>query len=141
MRAILHVLATLVLVPYFVLAGGFLILGHAISRGSLWSFLDALLAHAAWLIPWGILGLALALVAVAILGAIARARRLAAAILAMLAGASLAVILTIGRGEIDAGALLFLLPCALVLAFALGCLVMDRKGSLPVRAMAEAEID
>ena len=43
MRAALHVLATIVVVPYVVLASAFVILRHAISRGSLWSVLDALL--------------------------------------------------------------------------------------------------
>ena len=49
----LHVLATLLLAPYVALAILLLAFGHATSRGSLWGFLDAVLNHALWIIPWG----------------------------------------------------------------------------------------
>ena len=44
MYAALHVFATIVVLPYVVLAIGFVILGHSISSGSLLSFFDTLLA-------------------------------------------------------------------------------------------------
>ncbi|HET7063916.1 MAG TPA: hypothetical protein VFI49_06525 [Rudaea sp.] len=46
MRGALHLLCTLVLLPYLLLAAWFLILGDAISAGSLASFLTTLLSHA-----------------------------------------------------------------------------------------------
>jgi hypothetical protein len=53
----MHLLCTLVLLPYLALAAWFLILGDAIAGGSLASFLATLLSHALWLMPWGLLGL------------------------------------------------------------------------------------
>jgi len=117
MRAVLHVLATIVLVPYLILAAGFLILGHAISRGSLWSFFDALLADALWIIPWGLIGFACAVVFVAVLGIPVRVRWLGALCLGLLAAASLAVIIFMTWSHVDASELVFLLPCILILFF------------------------
>jgi hypothetical protein len=126
MRAALHVLATLVVVPYVILATGFLVLGHSIAGGSILSFFDRMLNHAVWLVPWGVIGLACIMTLVALAGAIQRFRRLGAICLAVLAGASLAVILFASTSPVDYSQLFFLLPCMLVLMFALWCAV--RKG-------------
>jgi hypothetical protein len=74
MRGALHLLCTIMLLPYLLLAAWFLILGDAIAGGSLASFFTTLLAHALWLIPWGLLGLTVGIVAVAALGVIDGAR-------------------------------------------------------------------
>jgi hypothetical protein len=116
MRGALHVLATLATVPYLLLAAAFSIGGHAIGAGSLWGALDTLLAHFLWIVPWGALGFAVVIVTVAVLGAYPPTRRLGGLLLALLAGAALAVIVLLGSGPLDAGQLLFLVPCALALA-------------------------
>lgn len=116
MRALLHVLATLVLVPYLVLAAGFLILGHMILSGSPWAMLDTLLAHALWIVPWGAIGFGVGIVALAIAGAVPRTRRPAAALLAVLAGGALAVLVLGDSSPLDVGAFVFLLPCIAALA-------------------------
>ena len=116
MRGVLHVLATLATVPYLLLAAAFGIGGHAIGAGSLWGALDTLLAHFLWIVPWGAIGFVVVLIAVAVLGAYPPTRRLGGLLLALLAGAALAVIVALGSGPLDGGQLLFLLPCALALA-------------------------
>ena len=117
MRGALHVLATIVVLPYLVLASGFLILGHAISTGSLLSFFGTLLAHAAWIIPWGVIGFVCAIVLVAVLGTIPRFRLVGAVCLCLLAAVSLAVIIFMAPTRVGWSELLFLLPCMLVLIF------------------------
>ena len=118
MRAILHLLATLVVLPYVALAGAFVLLGRIIAAGSLPSMILALLEQALWLIPWGLLGvLAVVLVLVA-LGFSERLRWLGASCLFAIAAACLVVIAWLQSGPIDGGQLLFLLPCFAVAAFA-----------------------
>jgi hypothetical protein len=128
MRAALHVLATIVVVPYVELACGFVILGHAISGGSLWSFFDTLLAHAVWIVPWGLIAFPCVMTLVALLGVIPRFRRLGAVCLCLLAGASLAIL--IGSTEpLDSEQWLFLLPCTLVLIVAAWLAAVTRQPS------------
>jgi hypothetical protein len=117
-RGTLHVLGTLILVPYLILAAGFLLLGHAISRaqGSVWVIFDTLLHQAVWIIPWGVIGAAGALLALAALGVFPETRRLGGVCLAVLAAASLVVLVVIPESRLDAGALTFLVPCMSVLA-------------------------
>jgi len=118
MLAALHVLATIVIVPYVVFACGIVILGHAISRRSLWSFFDTLLAHAVWIVPWGLIGFPCVMTVVALLGVIPRFRFLGAVCLALLAGASLAVIVIGSTPSPDSSQWLFLAPCVFVLIVA-----------------------
>ena len=117
MRGALHVLATLVTVPYLLLAAAFGIGGHAIGAGSLWGALDTLLAHFLWIVPWGAIGFAVLLIAVAVLGAYLPTRRLGGLLLALLAGVALVVIVVLGSGPLEGRQLLFLVPCALALAY------------------------
>ena len=58
MRGAMHLLCTLVLLPYLALAAWFLIIGDVAAAGSLASVLMTLLSHALWLMPWGLLGIA-----------------------------------------------------------------------------------
>jgi hypothetical protein len=117
MRGALHVVATLALVPYLLLAAAFLLLGHTIAAGSLWSALDRLLAHALWIVPWGALGFAVIVLTVAIVGAYPPTRRLGGALLAALAAGALVVLVTLNSGPLEAGQVVFLVPCALALAY------------------------
>jgi len=116
MRGVLHVIATLAAVPYVLLAAAFAIGGHAIGAGSLWAALDTLLAHFLWIVPWGAIGFAVVIVTVAVLGVYPPTRRLGGLLLALAAGAALVVIVALHSGPLDAGQLLFLVPCALALA-------------------------
>ena len=127
MRGALHVLATIVLVPYIVLAFGFLVLGQAIATGSLLGFFETLLAHVAWLVPWGIIGFACGVCALAILGAMPRYRGLGALCLGAIAAICLVVIVVVSSAHIGGPELLFLLPCAAVLALGASTAVSEHR--------------
>ena len=117
MRAVLHVVATLLLAPYVALAIVLAVFGHATSRGSLWGFIDTLANHVNWIIPWGILGFGVAIVVIAGLGIARRTRAFAAALLCALAVASPVVIVAVSGSRLDAEAILFLAPCIVVAIF------------------------
>jgi len=118
MRVAFYLLAALTLLPYVLLATGFVLLGQAIAGASLFAFFDALLTAALWLVPWGLLAFALGFVALLALGISARWRWLGAAFLCLAACASLAVILSLATSQFDPAHLLFLLPCSVVMLFA-----------------------
>ena len=105
MRGALHVVATLATLPYLLLAAAFLIGGHTIGAGSLWSALDTLLAHFLWIVPWGAIGFAVVMFTVAVLGAYPPTRRLGGLLLALVAGAALALIVALHGGPLDGGQL------------------------------------
>ena len=132
MRGAMHLLCTLVLLPYLALAAWFLILGDAIAGGSLVSFLATLLAHALWLMPWGLLGLTAGIIGLAALGMIESVRWLGGLCLFVLAGSCLFILIAGNRTAIGSGELLFLLPCFAILVFgawlALAELRMRRRG-------------
>lgn len=118
MSAVLHILATLVVVPYVILAIGFVLLGHLIAAGSLLSLLGRLFDHFLWIVPWGAIGFVCVVILVAVLGAIPGYRRIGALCLFALAGASLAIVLIMPMTVPDAGEMLFLSPCIAVVVFA-----------------------
>src|SRR5215468_7822461 len=115
MRAFLHILATIVLVPYLVLALGFLLIGHVIASGSLLDALDTLLTHANWLIPWGVIGFVVGIVLLAIFGAMPSTRLAAAICLTVLGAGTMIVLIVMTSPPADVDALLFFIPCALAL--------------------------
>ena len=117
MRGALHLLCTLVLLPYLALAAWFLILGDAIAGGSLASFFTALLGHALWLFPWGLLGIAAGIVGIVALGMIDGLRWLGGLCLFVLAGGCLLVVISGSSTALGTGELLFLLPCFAILIF------------------------
>lgn len=133
-RGALHVLATVTLAPYFLLAAGFVLLGQAIGSGSLWSFVDTLLLQATWLIPWGMIGLAAFFIVLAALGLNSRSRWIAGALLCLVALASVAVIVFMDRSALDAGGLLFLSPCIMVVAFGGWLAIVERRAGRDARA-------
>ena len=136
MRGALHLLCTIVLLPYLMLAGWFLILGDAIAGGSLASFFTTLLAHALWLVPWGLLGFAAAIFGVMALGLIESVRWLGGICLFALATGCLLVVVGVDISGIDLGALIFLLPCFAVAFFGAWLAVVEsrarRRRSAPV---------
>lgn len=130
MLPVLHALATLVVAPYAVLAFGFLLAGRAITSGSIWQALDLLLTAFIWLVPWGAIGFVLATLAIAGLGFADSCRRIAAAILAVVAIATLMVLVLMPTQWPGAGELLFLAPCFGAVAVAAAGLFRT-PGALP----------
>jgi hypothetical protein len=109
-RALLHLLSFVLLMPSLVLAAGFLVLGHAIAGGNLLQILLRLLNDALWLASGGVLLVAALLLAMLIGGFFARTRYLAAAAVAILALGSGIVLITLGSNPSPAGSELFLVP-------------------------------
>ncbi|HEY2396142.1 MAG TPA: hypothetical protein VGH81_09230 [Rudaea sp.] len=128
MRMALYFLATLIVLPYILLSVGFVLLGQAISGGTLFAFFNALLTAALWLVPWGMLAFVLAFVVLLALGASERWRWLGAACLCFAALASLVVILYLAVSQFDLSQLLFLLPCGLVMVFGGWLALSDWRG-------------
>jgi hypothetical protein len=110
MRAVLHLLSFILLLPSLGLASGFLILGHAIAAGNLLQMLLRLLDDALWLASGGVFLVAALLLAVLIGGFFARTRYIAAAAVAVLALVSGIVLIALGSGPFSGGRELFLLP-------------------------------
>jgi hypothetical protein len=127
MRGALHLLCTIILLPYLALAVWFLILGDAIASGSLASFLTTLLSHALWLMPWGLLGFTVGIVIVAALGMIEGMRWLGGLCLFVLAGSCLVIVIAGNPSAIGPGELLFLLPCFATLIFAIWLMVEELR--------------
>lgn len=117
MRGIFHVLATLIVVPYAIFALGFLGLRHAIGDGSVLGFFDRLLNHASWLMPWGVIGLAVGFLLLAALGLVARVRWVAGLLLSLVALFSIGVIVGLSASPVTTDAAVFLSPCAASLIF------------------------
>jgi hypothetical protein len=114
MQAVAFILATLVLLPYAFLASAFVLLGYAISGGTLASFIQAIFAEATWLIPWGVVGAACFLVVLVGLGVNQSTRKVGAVILLVLALASIAAIWLLPTNTIGVAEFTFLLPCVAV---------------------------
>ena len=115
MREAAHILAALVVAPYVALAVGFLLLGHAISRGTaggLGGLLLALLDIFIWMVPWGILILITGLLLVVAMYFSPGTRVAASAALVGISIATLVVLVAMPTGWPDAGQILFMLPCA-----------------------------
>ena len=110
MRALLHLVSCVLLLPSLVLASGFLVLGHAIAGGTLLEFFSRLLLDAAWLASGGVFVVAALLLAILLGGFFARTRYLAAACVAILALASAIVLIALGADPLSGGRQLFLLP-------------------------------
>lgn len=117
MRGALHLLCTLVLLPYLLLAAWFLVLGDAIAGGSLAAFFTTLLSHALWLMPWGLLGFAGGVLGVIALGLIDGVRWIGGLCLFVLAAGCLLVVIAGSSSAIGLGELLFLSPCFAIMLF------------------------
>jgi hypothetical protein len=117
LRGVLHVAATLVLVPYVALALGFALLGHAIAAGSLPAMFLRVIDQAAWLVPWGLLAIVAGLFGVAVLGLIVRMRRVAGLCVALIGAGCLLLILLFPTTAPGVGELAFLAPCMAATGF------------------------
>lgn len=106
------------MLPGLAFAAYFLLLGHAISGGSLLAFLDRLISAAAMLATWGIVAAGAFLLTVLVSGFFARVRWLAASCVAILSIASTFVLVALGSEPFSSGRWLFLIPG--LLSFILG---------------------
>lgn len=123
MRGLLHAVAALVVLPYAVLAAGFLLVGEMAGAQGLPGVFDVLLGHADWMLRWGIYVVPAAWCALVAAGFVPRLRRASLVALALLSGGSLATICALGAARLGIGELAFLFPCAVVLIASAAILV------------------
>ena len=117
MHGALHIVCTIVLLPYTALAIAFALIGQMAASKSLGALLWTLLTQIEWIIPWGFLAFVAAFVAIAALGLVARLRWLGHLCLFVLAMVSLLAIMLLTGGGIGLDELIFLVPCIAVLAY------------------------
>ena len=116
MHSILHVLGTLVVLPYLLLAAAFLLMSDVARTRGLFEILTVVANHANWILRWGIYGLPVVMLALLVAGLIPSWQRGSAAVLFLVALGSLAVIGLLHSGKLELGHYVFLLPCVAVVA-------------------------
>ena len=127
MRGVLHIVATIIVIPYAVLAVGFLGLRYAIGDGSVFGFFERLLEEASWLVPWGVAGLVVGFLVLAALGLVRRLRGLGGLLLAVIALVSIVVIVGWRGSAVTTDEVVFLLPCVAALLFGGWVFAVERK--------------
>lgn len=123
MHGLLHAVAALIVLPYALLAGGFLVIGEMAGARDLPAVFDVLLGHADWMLGWGIYVAPVAWCVLVVAGFVPALRRAGSLALTLLSAGSLATILALSATRVGAGELAFLLPCALVLVASAAMLV------------------
>lgn len=116
MHLILHIIGTLVVLPYLLLAVAFLLIGDVVRTRGLFEIVNVVANHANWILRWGIYGLPVMMLALLVAGLIPSWQRGSAAVLFLIALASLGVIGLLHSGRLEFGHIVFLLPCAAVVA-------------------------
>ncbi len=116
MHSILHVLGTLVVLPYLLLAAAFLLMSDVARTRGLFEIMAVVANHANWILRWGIYGLPVVMLALLVAGLIPSWQRGSTAVLFLVALGSLAVIGLLHSGKLELGHYVFLLPCVAVVA-------------------------
>jgi hypothetical protein len=119
MHGFLHATATLLLIPYFVLAAFFALVGRAAASGSWWDLFDLLANTFSWTVRLGIpVAIAFFLI-LAGAGFFSAWARTANFVLTGLSGLILVILLFWPQEWPDAGQWLFFAPCVLIFAWSL----------------------
>jgi len=126
MRALFQSLAALAVLPYVLLAAMFLLVREAAGTRGMPELIDVVLAHATWILQWGIYAFVALYCALVLLAFLPGLRRTGALCIFLLAAGSVLVICALHSTAIGAGEILFLLPC--VAAAFLGAWLFIRDG-------------
>ncbi len=110
LRTLLHLISVALLLPNLLLACGFLLLGHAVAGAGIFDFIYRALSSALWLVTWGALGFAVAMIAIVACGVTRRWRWLGALCVALLSLVSGVVVIALGAGSYSVGQWFFLSP-------------------------------
>lgn len=100
MKAFLHTLATIVVLPYMLLAIAFLVIGDVARTRGLFALIDVVLYHANWIVRWGMFGSPVFLTAILVAGFLPSLQRIGAACLFLIAVGSLGVICALNTTRI-----------------------------------------
>ncbi len=115
--------------PYALLAALFLLIGEAARTHGLIELVDVALAHATWILQWGIYAFIVLYFVLFLMAFVPRLRSLGALCLCVLAIGSLLVICTLQATAINFGQFLFLVPCLAAAIF--GGWLFIRDGRVP----------
>jgi len=129
MRALLHVINVVLVLPAVALAAAFLLFGTAVAAGSWLGFFGLLLDTAVWLLPWGLLGCFISLLLLVLGGLTVRFRLLASLSVAVLAAASAAIVLAMvfAHGNVSAGQFLFFAPALISASLGIWLAASERR--------------
>jgi len=116
MYGFLHAVGTLLLVPYFILAAFFVLVGRAAASGSWWDLIDMLANTALWTMRIGIPLVVVLFLVLAGAGFFSAWARVANLVLTGLSALILVILLFWPQEWPSAGQWLFLAPCVLILA-------------------------
>jgi hypothetical protein len=136
MRLLLHLVSFALMLPGLAFAAYFLLLGHAISGGSLLAFLDRMLSDAAAFATWGIFAAGGFLALVLVSGLFVRVRWLAAFCVMILSIASTFVLIALGSEPFSSGRWLFLVPGLISFALSGWIVASERPRAAQVRSVA-----
>ena len=134
MRALMQSLAVLAVLPYALLAALFLLIGEAARTRGLFQLIDVALAHANWILQWGMYVFVVFYFALLLLAFVPRLRRIGALILSVVAVGSLLVICTLHATALGFGQILFLLPCVAAAVFGAWLFTRDGRSERLARA-------
>ena len=136
MRGLLHLLSVVLVLPSVALALAFILLGRAIAARSLLGMMLQVLSDAVWIVPWGLLGAALAVLLLVVGGFVAATRRLAGLCVAILGIGSVAIVLglTIAHSNASWGQLPFHLPAVIASCIGLWLAKPERPQARAVAA-------
>lgn len=117
LTAVLHVVMTLVAIPYFLLAGYFVMIGRIASQRGLWDILDSFLTSFNWIATWGFLLLGVTVTTIAGMGFWESKRWLATMALGVLMATTLGILLFYRTSIPTLDELYFLAPGILVISY------------------------
>ncbi|QJR37533.1 hypothetical protein [Gemmatimonas groenlandica] len=112
LRGFAHLVATVVALPYALIAAAFLIVGQAARAKGMLAVLNVLFTHADRLVRWGIYVLPVLCLALSLAGFAPGLRRASAVCLLVLSATSLVILVVMPTSKPTAGQWLFLAPCA-----------------------------
>ena len=129
MRALLHVINVVLVLPAVALAAAFLVFGTAVAAGSWLGFFGVQLDTAAWLLPRGPLVSFISLLLLVLGGLTARFHLLASVSVAVLAAASATIVfaMVFAHGNFSAGQFLFFAPALISASLGIWLAASERR--------------
>lgn len=124
--SVLHVLMTLISIPYILLAAFFVGVGRVASQRGLWAILDTFLDSINWALTWGICGLGVALITICAMGSIEPLRWWATLTLLGMLSVTLCILLYYRASFPSLDELVLLAPAIIVLAICFWRLIRHR---------------
>ncbi|EDY37318.1 hypothetical protein CPCC7001_196 [Cyanobium sp. PCC 7001] len=114
MRVVLHVLGSILVLPYAALALWFLVIGDIARSKGLFAVLETALNHLNGVLLWGIYLLPLLWLGLVVMGCVPRLQQPGALCLALLALASCLVVVSLSSTPVGLDDLVLLFPCLAV---------------------------